>query len=254
LRPSNIDACAGAVDELHRIIPQIRRAWPDVEIGIRGDSGFCRDDILAWCEEHDVEYYVGMAKNTRLLDALEPTRREAELIYEETGEYGRAYGDFTYQTLRSWTRARRVIGKAEYTRGKENPRFVVTSISADKMEPRRVYEQEYCARGEMENRIKEQQLDLFADRTSTATLKANQLRLYFSSIAYLLLQGLRRLGLTGTEMAHAQCGTIRVKLLKIGTYLKVTVRKVWLSLSESYPYQDLFRTIYRQLMSIPQRE
>jgi hypothetical protein len=242
------------VEELQRIIPQIRRAWPDVEIVIRGDSGFCREEIMAWCEAHNVAYYVGMAKNARLLEALEPTLREAELIYEETGEYGRAYGDFTYQTLESWSCARRVVGKAEYTRGKENPRFVVTSVSAETIDARTVYEQEYCARGEMENRIKEQQLDLFADRTSTSTLMANQLRLYFSSIAYLLLQGLRRLGLARTEMAHAQCGTIRVKLLKIGTYLKVTVRKVWLSLSESYPYQELFYTIYRQLMSIPQRE
>ncbi len=254
LRSANIDACAGTVEELQRIIPQIRRAWPDVEIVIRGDSGFCRDDIMAWCEANDIEYYLGMAKNARLLEALEPTLREAEVIYEETGEYGRAYGDFTYQTLDSWTRARRLVGKAEYTHGKENPRFVVTSIPADTMDARTVYEQEYCARGEMENRIKEQQLALFADRTSTSVLKANQLRLYFSSIAYLLLHGLRRLGLAGTEMAKAQCGTIRVKLLKIGTYLKVTVRKVWLSLSESYPYQKLFYTIYRQLRGIPQRE
>jgi hypothetical protein len=254
LRPSNIDACAGTVEELQRIIPQIRCAWPDVEIVIRGDSGFCRDEIMAWCEANEVEYYLGMAKNPRVLEALKPSLREAELIYEETGEYGRAYGDFRYQTLDSWTRARRVVGKAEYTHGKENPRFVVTSVPADTMAARTVYEQEYCARGEMENRLKEQQLDLFADRTSTSALKANQLRLYFSSIAYLLLQGLRRLGLAGTEMAKAQCGTIRVKLLKIGTYLKVTVRRVWLSLSESYPYQELFYPIYQQLMRIPQLE
>lgn len=231
LRPSDIDASTGSVKELERIVSRIRRRWPQVQIIIRGDSGFCREHIMNWCELNHVDYILGLAKNARLKREVTAALEQARTLFQQTHQPARVFKDFRYQTLKSWSRSRRVVGKAEYLAQGENPRFVVTSLSAEKMDARRLYEQRYCGRGEMENRIKEQQLWLFADRTSCATMRANQLRLWFSSVAYTLMQALRRLGLRGTRWAKAQCGTIRTKLLKIGAHVRVTVRKVWVSFS-----------------------
>ena len=250
LRPSDIDASAGSVKELDRIVHQIRSEWPDVRIIIRGDSGFCRDPIMSWCERYNVDYVLGLAKNERLKKEIVDQMQQAKKLYEQSSEAARVYKDFEYQTLESWSKARRVVGKAEYLPKGENPRFVVTSLSRAEFDARTLYEQQYCARGEMENRIKEQQLCLFADRTSAATMRANQLRLWFSSVAYTLLNALRRLGLKGTELARARCDTIRLKLLKIGAQIKVTVRKVWVCLSESYPYRGLFGQVYENLIRL----
>jgi hypothetical protein len=247
LRPSDIDASAGSVKELERIVRQIRSGWPDVRIIIRGDSDFCREHIMLWCDQNNVDYVLGLAKNERLKKEIVKEIQEAKELYEQTSHAARVYKDFEYQTLKSWSRPRRVVGKAEYLQKGENPRFVVTSLSADEFDAKALYEAQYCARGDMENRIKEQQLSLFADRTSAATMRANQLRLWFSSVAYTLMNALRRLGLKGTKLARAQCGTIRLKLLKIGAQIKVTVRKVWVSLSESYPYRQLFKQVYENL-------
>ena len=247
LRPANIDAAAGRVKELERIVAQIRAQWPRTRIVIRADSGFCREEIMAWCEANDVDFVLGLAKNERLIDELAGELAQAKQQFEDTGQAARVFKDFSYQTRESWSRARRVIGKAEQLAKGSNPRFVVTSLPADEFAAQSLYEAEYCARGEMENRIKEQQLYLFADRTSAATMRANELRLWFSSLAYTLLAALRRLGLQGTELARAQCGTIRLKLLKLGAQILVTVRKVWVSLAESYPYQRVFGQVYEHL-------
>jgi len=247
LRPSNLDASAGSVKELARIVSAIRSAWPAVRLVIRGDSGFCREPIMRWCEEHHVGYVLGLAKNKRLEREIESELLQAEAQFKETGEPARVFKDFRYQTRESWSRPRRVVGKAEHLAKGANPRFVVTSLSAEDYPARILYEQEYCGRGDMENRIKEQQLYLFADRTSAGTMRANQLRLWLSSVAYTLMLALRRLGLQGTRLARAQCDTIRLKLLKIGAQIRVTVRKVWVSLTESCPYQRLFARIYEHL-------
>ena len=251
LRKSDIDASAGSVEELERIVGQIRARWPDTKIVIRGDSGFCREAIMAWCETNGVDFVLGLAKNERLLALSLSARVQAQIDYLESGEASRVFTEFHYQTRDSWSRERRVVVKAEHLAKGANPRFVVTSLSAEQADPRRLYEDLYCARGDMENRIKEQQLDLFADRTSTRTMRANQIRLYFSSFAYVLLCALRRLGLKGTELARAQCGSIRLKLLKIGARVRISVRRVWLSFSESYPYAQLFRQVLHNLRSPP---
>jgi len=251
LRPSNQDASAGSVEELGRIVVQIRARWPKTRIVIRGDAGFCREAIMAWCEANDVSYMLGLARNKRLQRALGREMEEARAAHERTGKPARRFRDFRYKTRKSWSRERRVIGKAEYLPNKANPRFVVTNLPPRKASAKRLYEKLYCARGDMENRIKEQQLGLFADRTSTATMRANQLRLYFSSFAYVLLHGLRRLGLAGTAHAKAQSTTIRVKLLKIGARIRITVRKVWLSFSEAYPYADDITQILANLQRCP---
>ena len=196
LRPSNIDGAAGSVEELTRIVGQIREHWPNTRIVIRGDSGFCRDAIMSWCEDNDVFYVLGLARNSRLVRAIGEALQEAKLAQEKTGQAARRFRDFRYRTRKSWSCERRVVGKAEYLAKGSNPRFVVTNLSRRRVAAKRLYEKLYCARGEMENRIKEQQLGLFADRTSTATMRANQLRLYFSSLAYVLMYGLRRLGLS----------------------------------------------------------
>ena len=248
LRPSNIDASAGSVKELERIVAQVREKWPDVQIVIRGDSGFCREHIMRWCEEHDVDYVLGLAKNDRLTAELADELEQAKKQFDAGGQAARVFKDFTYQTRESWSRGRRVIGKAEHLAKGANPRFVVTSLPAEQVAAQPLYEKEYCARGDMENRIKEQQLYLFADRTSAATMRANELRLWFSSVAYTLLAALRRLGLKGTELARAQCGTIRLKLLKIGAQIRVTVRKVWISLAESCPYRRVFQEVFARLI------
>ncbi len=250
LRTARIDGSAGSVGELAWIVGMIREAWPKTEIVIRGDSGFCREEIMAWCESQGVGYVLGLAKNSRLAGAIKEELARAKEEYERTGKAARIFKDFRYTTRDSWSRERRVVGKAEHLEKGENPRFVVASISVSEMDARTLYEDEYCARGDMENRIKEQQLDLFADRTSTATMWGNQLRLWFSSAAYMLVQGLRRLGLDGTEMAKAQCGTLRLRLLKIGALVRVTARKIWVSLAEGYPYEALFALIYEKLARI----
>ncbi len=252
LRPSNIDASAGSREELERIVTQIRQAWPEVKITLRGDAGFCREELMVWCEQNQVDYVLGLAKNERLKAAIAPDLEQAAAAYAATGQAARVFQEFTYQTRESWSRARRVIAKAEHLEKGSNPRFVVTSLSPQVWEARALYEELYCARGEMENRIKEQ-LSLFADRTSTAFLRSNQVRLYFSSVAYLLVEALRRLGLAGTEWARAQCDTLRLKLLKIGALIRITVRKVWVSLAEGYPYAGLFAQVYAQLRALPLR-
>ena len=253
LRPANIDPAAGAVEELSRIVEQIRGQWPKVRILLRGDSGFCREQIMSWCEEHDVDYLLGLAKNNRLIAAIEHELSQAKTLFDATGRSARVFKDFDYCTRTSWSCARRVVGKAEHLSKGSNPRFVVSSLDREAIGARHLYERIYCARGDMENRIKEQQLALFADRTSSATLRANQLRLYFSSLAYVLMHALRRLGLQGTAMARAQCQTIRCKLLKIGAQIRVSVRRVWVALAESYPYADLIRQIYVNLQRVPLR-
>ena len=251
LRPSNIDASAGSVEEVARIVEQIRRHWPAVEIVIRGDSGFCRDKIMHWCEENGVHYILGLAKNSRLLRKTERQRKKARKRYALTRKAARVYGDFYYRTRTSWSRKRRVIAKAEHLAKGENPRFVVTSYTREAYDAQTLYEQEYCARGEMENRIKEQQLYLFADRTSTHEMLANQLRLWFSSVAYLLVSAFRRWGLQGTEMATAQCHTIRQKLFKLGAQIRVSVRRILISMATGYPYKRIFAAAYANLVKIP---
>ncbi len=247
LRSSNIDASAGALEEVQRIVAQIRNRWPEVEIILRGDGGFSREALMSWCEEHRVDFLFGMAKNKRLWKIMGRPLPEAKVQFEQSGKAARVFTEFDYKTRKSWKRERRVVAKAEHLDKGANPRFVVTSLSAERMEARALYEELYCARGDMENRIKEQQLALFADRTSTELMRSNQLRLYFSTFAYLLMQGLRRLGLQGTEMAQAQCQTIRLKLLKIGAQIRVTVRKVWLSLAAGYPFADIFAQVFTNL-------
>ena len=247
LRTADNDASHGTVAELERIIPQVRAAWPAVRILVRGDSGFCREEIMAWCEAHGVDYLFGLARNSRLVEALGPALADAHARYLQTGVAARVFADFAYRTRDSWGRARRVVGKAEHLPKGPNPRFVVTSLSAAEREAQALYEEDYCARGDMENRIKEQQLMLFADRTSTAWLRSNQLRLWFSAAAYVLVQALRRLGLAGTAMAQAQCGSIRLWLFKIGALVRVTVRKVWVSLSSACPYREVFTQAYDNL-------
>jgi len=252
LRPSNIDASAGSVEELQRIVAQIRSVWSGVRIVVRGDSGFCREELMAWCDAEGVDYLLGLAKNERLKAEIVKEMEEAKAQYQETGRAARRFKEFVYQTRESWSNARRVVAKAEYLEKGENPRFVVTSLSKEAWPAQVLYEEHYCARGDMENRIKEQ-LMLFSDRTSTHYLRSNQLRLYFSSIAYVLLQMLRRLGLEGTELAKAQCSTIRLKLLKIGALIRITVRKVWISLAGGYPYVALFQQVYEKLCAVPLR-
>lgn len=251
LRPADIDASAGSVRQLERIVGQIRAQWPQVQIVIRGDSGFCRDSLMSWCEANQVQYVLGLPKNARLKRILGKELHAAKALFQETGEAARVYKDFRYRTRKSWQCERRVIGKAEHLAKGENPRFVVTNLSQDEYDTATVYEQEYCARGDMENRIKEQQLYLFADRTSASTMRANQLRLWLSSVAYVLVNTLREFGLQGTPLAKAQCHTIRLKLFKVGAAIRVTVRKVWLSLSSAYPYAETFTRVLANLQGIP---
>ena len=247
LRSSNIDASQGSVDELKRIIARIRSQWPAVKIIIRGDSGFCRDEIMSWCEANGVDYVLGLAKNQRLLKMMDEQREHVRRKYLRTGKSCRKFRHFTYRTLKSWSKKRRVVGKAEYLSKGYNPRFVVTSLSKTEYDSRTLYEELYCARGDMENRIKEQQLDMFSDRTSTAQMRANQLRLYFSSLAYIFLTAFRRIALKGTQFQKSQCGTIREKLLKIGARVVISVRRVFIEFSESYPYKADQLTIRNNL-------
>jgi hypothetical protein len=240
LRRSNIDAAAGALQEITRIVGQIRARWPRVRILLRGDSGFCREALMAYCEANRVDYVFGLARNERLQAEIEAEMANARDEAERRGKPARRFKDFRWSTLDSWSRMRRVIGKAEWTRGEANPRFIVTSLTPAEIDARRLYEVIYCARGEMENRIKECQLDLFADRTSAATMAANQLRLWFAAFAYVLICALRRIGLAHTQFATATCGTIRLKVLKIGALVKLSVRRVVVAMASACPYQHEF--------------
>lgn len=250
LRRSNIDASAGALEEIQRIVAHIRSRWPSVRITLRADSSFARDTIMTWCEATGIDYFFGLARNSRLEKMVEDLVARARTEAEQSGQPVRDFRELEYRTLDSWSRARRVIAKAEFIVGKANPRFVVTSFTADRFDARTAYEDQYCARGDMENRIKEQQLALFAHRTSAHTMRANQLRLWFASIAYLLINALRHFGLRGTELEGAQAGTIRSRLLKIGAIVSVTVRRIVVQLSSFFPLQQTFRRI---LELLPQR-
>jgi len=247
LRQANSDASAGSLQEIRRIVEQIRERWPEVKITLRGDSGFCRDELMDWCEQNQVQFVFGMARNPRLRRSIESALAEAQAEYERTGTPARLFAEFPYETLSgSWSQQRRVVAKAEHLDGKENPRYVVTSLRAEVWPAQKLYEELYCARGDRENRIQEQ-FWLFADRVSAETMRANQLRMYLSVMAYVLVGGLRRLGLKGTELATAQVSTIRTRLLKIGALVRVSVRRVLLSLAAGYPWVNLFAQIHRQL-------
>ena len=247
LRTADQDAAAGSLAEVERIVAHLRRLWPEVEIILRADSGFCREELMRWCEEHGLYYVFGFARNERLRRMIEGAMQEAAQQFRTSGQAARVFTAFEYQTTTgSWSRARRVVAKAEYLEKGENPRYVVTNLGAQSWPAQALYEQLYCARGERENRIKEQ-FSLFAARVSAETLRANQLRLYFSAAAYVLVHGLRRLGLQGTELARAQAHTIRLRLLKIGAHIRITVRKIWISLASSFPGQNIFAQACAQL-------
>ena len=246
LRPSNQDASAGSVEELEPIVAQIRARWPGVRILLRADSGFCREELMAWCEKHGVHFVFGFARNPRLQRKIARPLRQAKREYQRTGKAARVFSEFRYRTRSSWSRSRRVVAKAEHLAKGENPRFLVTSLGVQDWPAQPLYEQLYCARGEMENRIKEQ-LSLFSDRLSTETMRANQLRLYFSSLAYVLVHALRRLALGGTEWATAQVDTIRLKLLKIAAEVRLTARRILVRYSSSYPWKNLFVAAWQAL-------
>jgi hypothetical protein len=235
LRPADIDASAGSVEQVARIVSQIRARWPHVRILLRADSGFAREALMAWCEENRVDYVFGLARNVRLVAMIEDELAAARARAEQTGRPARRFKDFQWSTLESWSRRRRVVAKAEWTQGEANPRFVVTSLKRNETGARVLYEDIYCARGDMENRIKECQLDLYADRTSAATMRANQLRLYFASMAYVLVCALRRIGLAETAFADATCGTIRLKLLKIGALVRISIRRIKIAMASACP-------------------
>ena len=247
LRRANIDASAGAVEEVARIIAQLRRHWPKVRILLRADSGFAREELMAWCEANAVDYLFGLARNSRLVAEIADELGRAAARSRRTKRPARCFKDFMWTTRDSWSRRRRVVAKAEHTAGEANPRFVVTSLTAREAKARRLYEKLYCARGEMENRIKECQGDLFADRTSTATMRANQLRLWFASMAYVLVCALRRIALPHTQFAKAACGTIRLKLFKIGALVRVSVRRITLAMASGCPYQREFAAAHAAL-------
>jgi len=249
LRPANIDASAGAKEEVAFIVAQIRQSWPDVDIWLRADSGFCRENLMAWCEAHGVHYVFGLARNERLEALIADELTEAEVKAKESGKPERIFKELRYQTLKSWSCERRVVAKAEHLPKGANPRFIVTSLPREDVEAQELYEKIYCARGEMENRIKECQLDLFADRTSAASLRANQLRLWFASLAYVLVTALRRIALQGTELAQATAGTIRLKLLKLGALVTVSVRRVKVAIASACPMKGAFVNAHQRLCS-----
>jgi hypothetical protein len=246
LRPANKDAAAGSVEEVERIVTQVRERWPETRIVLRADSGFCREELMAWCEANLVDYAFGLARNQRLAKIVGAQMHQARLLHQATGKAARVFAEFAYRTHKSWSCSRRVVAKAEYLDKGENPRFVVTSLTAEQWPAQELYEKFYCARGEMENRIKEQ-MCLFADRLSTDEMKGNRLRLYFSALAYTLMEALRRLGLQATEWAEAQVDTIRLKLLKIGALVRVSARRVMLQLSSTYPWKDQYAAAFQAL-------
>jgi len=247
LRPSDIDAAAGSVEAIERIVRQIRAHWPDVRFLLRADSGFAREALMAWCEQNRVDYVFGLGRNVRLVAMIEQELAAARAMAEKSGQPARRFKDFRWSTLDSWSRRRRVIAKAEWTQGEANPRFLVTSLKRAEAGARQLYEDIYCARGDMENRIKECQLDLYADRTSAATLRANQLRLWFASMAYVLICALRRIGLVETIFADATCGTIRLKFLKIGALVRISVRRIKLAMASACPAADEWGRAARRL-------
>jgi hypothetical protein len=247
LRRADIDASAGAVEEIARIVGRIRARWPRVRILLRADSGFAREALMAWCEASRVDFVLGLARNSRLVEELAIDLAWAEEAAARTGQSARRFRDFRWSTLDSWSRRRRVIGKAEWTRGEPNPRFVVTSLKRGEIDARLLYERLYCARGDMENRVKECQLDLFAGRASAATMRANQLRLWFASMAYVLLCALRRIGLPHTQFAEATCGTLRLALLRIGAQVRRSVRRIKLAMASAHPFQNEFALAHARL-------
>ena len=251
LRRSNIDASAGALEEVERIVGEIRSRWPKVKILLRADSGFARDSLMTWCESKRVGYVFGLARNERLVSAITDELAASEAESLARGLPARRFADFFWTTRESWSRARRVVAKAEHLPKGSNPRFIVTSLPAEEIDARTLYEEVYCARGQVENRIKEQQLDLFADRTSAATMRANQLRLWFASFAYVLLDALRRIGLRHTQFAAATCGTIRLKLLKIGAQVRTSVRRIKIAMASACPYRDEFHMAFLYLKRVP---
>jgi hypothetical protein len=246
LRPANQDAAKGSVEEVSRIVTQLRQRWPEVSIVLRADSGFCREELMGWCEQNHVDYVFGLARNKRLAKIIGAQMHQAQMLHRSSGKAARIFAEFSYQTRKSWSCARRVVAKAEYLDKGENPRFVVTSLTAEQWAAQNLYEKFYCARGEMENRIKEQ-MCLFADRLSSDEMKGNQLRLYFSALAYTLMEALRRLGLKGTAWAEAQVDTIRLKLLKIGAIVRLSARRVLLQLSSAYPWKDIYAQTFHAL-------
>ena len=247
LRRSNIDGAAGTTDEVERIVGRIRERWPRTRVLLRADGGFAREELMAWCEANETDYLFGLARNDRLMAEVAGELAEAEAEHRETGEPARRFADFMYTTRKSWSRRRRVVGKAEHLDKGANPRFVVTSLAAAKYGARELYEDLYCQRGEMENRIKECQLDLFADRTSAKTMRANQLRLWFASFAYVLIDSLRRLGLRHTRLEAATCATIRLKLLKLGARVTVSVRRIKISMASANPWQNEFALAHARI-------
>ena len=247
LRSSSVDAADGSAAEVARIVGQIRARWPKTTIVIRADSGFCRDDLMTWCEANNVQYVLGLAGNSRLVRRITAEMRRARIRAKRTGRAARVFADFQYRTRKSWSARRRVIGKAEWTNGAANPRFIVTNIHAAFGPARFLYEDVYCQRGEMENRLKECQGDLFADRTPAPTMRANQLRLWLASFAYVLMCAVRRIGLAGTKLAAATCGTIRLKLLKIGARVTISVRRVKLAFASACPDRETFELAARRL-------
>lgn len=244
LRPSNIDAAKHSRAILKLLVDRLRQQWPAVKIIFRGDSGFCRWKLMRWCDRHNVDYVIGLARNKRLEQIADPSMQEAQRQYEQSGQKQRIFSDFMY-AAGSWDHQRRVIHKAEHSSRGDNPRFIVTSRDDD---AQGLYDQIYCARGEMENRIKEQQLGLFAGRTSCHHFNANQFRLLLSSFAYTLIQTLRSMALAGTDLATAQASTIRTKLLKIGAVITISVRRIVLQLSSAYPLKELFQKVVRRLI------
>ena len=246
LRPANQDAAAGSVAEVSRIVAQLRERWPEGKIVLRADSGFCREELMNWCEQNQVHYVFGLARNKRLGKIIGAQMQQARLQHQSTQKAARVFAEFNYRTHKSWSCSRRVVAKAEYLDKGENPRFVVTSLSSAEWSAQDLYEKFYCARGEMENRIKEQ-MCLFADRLSTDEMQGNQLRLYFSALAYTLVEALRRLALKGTEWAQAQVDTIRLKLFKIGAIVSISVRRVLFQFSSAYPWKAIFTHAFHAL-------
>jgi hypothetical protein len=250
LRRADIDASAGAKEEIARIVAHVRQAWPQVEIWLRADSGFAREELMSWCEENRVEYVFGLARNQRLEPMIASELAEAKAIFATTAKPVRIFKELDYRTRDSWSRSRRVVAKAEHLEKGSNPRFIVTSLPKEQIGGQELYETIYCQRGEMENRIKECQLDLYADRTSAATMRANQLRLWLASLAYVLVEAVRRLGLAGTEMANATAGSIRLKLLKIGAVVTVSVRRIKLAFASACPMRDVFCLAIERLREV----
>jgi hypothetical protein len=247
LRTSDCDPMEGVIEDVSRIVGQLRVQWPGIRIVVRGDSGFCRDDLMSWCEENSVDYVLGLAKNSRLEQLIKKDLKKAKQKFKKTGKAARRFRNLKYRTLTTWSRKRRVVAKAEHLPDGANPRFVVTTIEKSAAGARTLYEDLYCARGNMENRIKEQQMGLFSDRTSSHTLRANQLRLWFSSIAYVLVHELRRIGLRKTELESAQAWTIREKLFKIGAVVTISFRRIRLAMASGYPWRETFMQCLKNL-------